>query len=254
MGLYDRDYGRDEDSTPWDRHQRSQTPKSMVIILLIVTVAIYFLDLLTADRALGALPKSQLADWFACWKNTAIQPWFWYQFLSYGFLHDLESIFHVGFNMLGLFIFGRAIEQQLGRMEFLRFYLVSMFIGGVVGSLTYWVMGAPDGRYVIGASGAVIAVTILFACYFPNVEILLMMVLPVKAWVLAVVFVVSNLYGSLSMLTDAGAASQGGTAFTVHLAGVGFALLYFYQRWNLAWLDFTQVGHNVQRSIRNGLD
>jgi len=249
MGLYERDYGRDDDVTPWDRQQRSSLPKSMTIILVVVTVAIHFADMLSAQQIPPDISESRLMPWFGCWKETLVKPWMWYQFLSYGFLHSLENLFHVGFNMFGLYIFGRAVEERMGRFEFLRFYLVSMLAGGIVGCLTYWAMGVPAG-VVIGASGAVIAVTIMFACYYPQANILLMMIFPVKAWVVAVIFVASNLFGSLSMLSGQAGAESSGTAFTVHLAGAGFALLYFFRGWNLAWLDVSNYQERFGRSVR----
>ncbi|KAA5540403.1 rhomboid family intramembrane serine protease [Roseiconus nitratireducens] len=247
MGLYDRDYGRDDETTPWDQQRRTQVPKSMTIILVVVTVVIFFADMLSMQQVAPGVRASRFVEWFGCWKDTLISPWKWYQFISYGFLHDQNNIFHIAFNMFGLFVFGRPVEDRLGRWEFLRFYLVSMLAGGIVGCLTYWVMGVPNG-VVIGASGSVIAVTILFACFYPHVNILLMMVFPVKAWIVAVIFVVSNLLGSLTMLS--GNAAGGGTAFTVHVAGAAFALLYFFQGWNLKWLDFSGRGDELKRSMR----
>lgn len=251
MGLYERDYGRDEEMTPWDQYQRSQSqsPKSMTIILVVVTVVIHLLDMLTAEQIPPDISESRLMPWFGCFKQTLVEPWKWYQFLTYGFLHDQNNLFHVGFNMFGLFVFGRAVEERMGRFEFLRFYLVSMFVGGVIGCLTYWAMGVPQG-VVIGASGAVIAVTIMFACYYPQANILLMMVFPVKAWLVAVIFVASNLLGSLSMFSGGGALESGGTAFTVHLAGAVFALLYYFQHWNLGWLDFSRYQDRFGGSVR----
>lgn len=242
MGLYERDYGR-EDETPWDRHQRSQQPKSVTIILIVVTVVIFFVDLLTADRSAEPV-ASKLTPWFACRHDTLIQPWTWYQFLTYGFLHDLGGLFHVLFNMIGLFVFGRMLEQRLGRWEMLRFYLVSIFVGGIVGSLTYWVMGIPQGS-VIGASGGVIALLVLFACIDPHTELLIMGVWPVKAWILAVVYLALNVFGSLSMLSGD---DQSTTAYTVHLAGAAFGYLYHRSQWNLGWMDLSDVSQRLRRS------
>ncbi len=64
----------------------------------------------------------------------------------------------------------------------------------------------------VGASGAVMAVTILFAFFYPDAMILLMAVFPVKAWVAAVGFVVMNVFGALT--------SDSNTAFDIHLAGL----------------------------------
>ncbi|MEM6470190.1 MAG: rhomboid family intramembrane serine protease [Planctomycetota bacterium] len=221
----------------------------MTIILIVVTVVIFFIDMLTSQQTKAGL-DSWMINWFGCFKSTLVEPWKYFQFLTYGFLHAQDSLMHVGFNMLGLFIFGRAVEERLGRDEFLKFYLISMTAGGLVGCLTYWVMGVPAG-VVIGASGAVLATVILFVCFNPNVTLLLMFVYPVKAWVIAVVYVGADLLGAISMLTrEAAAESGGGTAFTVHLAGIGFALLYFYRGWNFRWIRFGNYSQSMKRSIR----
>lgn len=257
MGLYERDYGREEE-TPWDRYQReqSQTPKSMTVILLIVTVVIHLIDILTSKQIAPtpAMPdgatESVLVDWFACYKETLKQPWMWFQFLTYGFLHDQQGIMHIAFNMLNLFIFGRMVEQRIGRWELLRFYLVSMTVAGIVGSVTYWIAGEIDGMHVIGASGAVSALLILFVCFDPHATLQLMGAIPIKAWWLAAFFLFMNVFGSLSMLNDSGQAMGGGTAYTVHLAGAAFGYFYFRQQWNLHWLDFSNYQDKFGRSVR----
>jgi len=242
MGLYDRDYGRFESDTPWDRTQRPS--RSMALTLLVITVGIFFVDMLFSSRDDEGTLHSFLMPWFGASSATLTRPWLIWQSLTYGFLHDVRGINHVLFNMIGLFFFGRAVEQRIGGQEFLKFYLVAMVVGGIVGSLTFLFRGhAPEqGAYVVGASGAVIATTILFACYYPNSEVLLMFVIPVKAWVIAVLFVVSDFAGVLGMAP--GAAN---TAFTVHLAGAAFGLLYFFRGWNLRWLDLARLSNASER-------
>ncbi len=243
MGLYDRDYGREYgEATPWDRHQQSNKPRSITITLLVITCAIYFADIFMEGR---------IAGWLAVRTATLVQPWRWYEFLTYGFAHDPGGINHIVFNMIGLFFFGRVVEQRLGAAEFLRFYLVAIVIGGIIGSLGFWLEGIPNGS-IIGASGAVVATTILFACFYPNSEILLMFVLPVKAWVVAVIFVLSDLAGALGLMRGM-VPEAGNTAFTVHLSGAFFALLYYFRRWNLRWLNvgfFGQVSQWLNQRTR----
>lgn len=229
MGLYDRDYGREYgEQTPWDRHQQPKQPKSVAIILIVINVGVFFLDMFMPQ-------PGTLARWFAVRTATLVEPWTWFQLLTYGFVHDPNGINHILFNMIGLFFFGRAVEQRLGAAEFLRFYLVAIVIGGILGSLAFRLEGIPNGS-IIGASGAVIATTILFACYYPNAEILLMFVLPVKAWVIAVLFVASDLAGALGLMGVV-VPGSGNTAFSVHLSGAFFALLYYFRNWNLRWLN-----------------
>ncbi|MCD0462409.1 rhomboid family intramembrane serine protease [Roseiconus lacunae] len=247
MGLYERDYGRDDEMSPWERHQRSQQPKSMAIIVLAVTCGAWVLDILTTKNVDGTR-VSVMAEWFACYGTSLIQPWYWYQFLSYGFVHDIERPFHILFNMFNLFFFGRAIEMRLGRWEFLRFYLVSVVFAGALGALTYWVAGDPSGRF-IGASGAVSALLILFVCFDPHADLNWFGIVQIKAMWIVVAFLVWNVYGSLQMLSGPNRMG-GGTAFTVHLAGAAFAYLYHAKRWNLAWLDPSRFQQSFGTSVR----
>ena len=132
-------------------------------------------------------------------------------------------------NMVVLFFFGNAVEQRLGRNEYLRFYLVSVFLGGVVWAIHAAVVQAGPNSMVVGASGGVQAITILFAFLYPQATVLLFFVIPVKAWMAAVGFAVMNLLGAMF--------GQGNTAYDVHLAGMAFAAIYFTQKVNLgAWL------------------
>lgn len=251
MGLYDRDYGRDE-QTPWDR---TQSPRSITTILLVINAVLFFVDTLFAANRMDPLTNAVVKDhviseWLAVYGDTLLKPWMWWQFLTYGFVHDPNDIRHILFNMIGLFVFGREVERRMGRTEFLRFYLVAVVFGGMVGSITQ--LGTGHSVATIGASGAVIATAVMFACYFPHREILLMFVFPVKAWILAVFFVLADLAGAIGIFSGAGAASN--TAFTVHLAGALFATGYFFLGWNLRWLDFASMGnlpqHARQRSRR----
>lgn len=250
MGLYDRDYGRFESETPWDRAQRSA--RSIAITLVVINVAVFLVDIIFATRDAAGRSESLLLPWFAASSQTITHPWMIWQSLTYGFLHDTQGIRHILFNMIGLFFFGRAVEQRIGGQEFLRFYLLAIVIGGLVGALTFLVQGfGPEGT-VVGASGAVIGTTILFACYYPNSEILVMFVIPVKAWVVAVMFVVGDLVGALGII-ETFVPGAGNTAFTVHLSGAAFALLYYFRRWNLGWLDlgfFAEIPDRLQQRSR----
>lgn len=244
MGLDNRDYARDEPLSPWEQHlrERDRQPLSMTAKLIIVNVAVFVIAMLITGGKNGGV----VFEWFGLPVETLKKPWEWYRFLTYGFLHSMRDILHLAFNMLALFFLGQSVERRMGRMEYLRFYLVAVVVSGFLGAIGYWVGGTTNVN-IVGASGAVIAITILFACYFPNQEILLMMVLPVKAWVLAAIVVGSNLYQSIVPLPDG---SQEGTAFTVHLAGAAFAFIYYFQNWNLGWLNFSRFKNPLNQPLR----
>jgi len=229
MGLYDRPYYQDEYG---DAHQRKSplAGKPLVFILIGINVIVFFANFVFGGR--NSLVVSNLA----VTPDTIVQPWMWWKFLTYGFAHDPQSINHLLFNMIGLFFFGQPVEQRQGRMEFLRFYLLAIVLGGVVWSARhYFAIGVSPqmvaNASVVGASGGVVALTMLFVFWYPQTEIYLMMVLPVKAWVVGVMMIAGNLFGM-------GAER---TAFDVHLVGIAFACVYHYQHWNLgaispAWL------------------
>ncbi|MDB4676620.1 rhomboid family intramembrane serine protease [bacterium] len=244
MGIYDRDYGR-EAYSPWDR---ADTSRSITVNLIIVNVFVFIAELVTRDSIpteTGRVLDSAVIEWFAIDQETIMNPWLWWKFLTYGFTHDVTGINHLLFNMIGLFVFGRDVENRLGRKEFLRFYLSAVVIGGIVGSVTHRMGGVSGGT--IGASGAVIATAILYACFFPNRELLLMLIIPVKAWVMATIFIATDLMGALGMLGEI--QSFKNTAFTVHLAGAFFALGYHYTGWNLSKLPISGLS-GMQQSLR----
>jgi membrane associated rhomboid family serine protease len=227
MGLYDRDYGRER--TPWDR---IENPRSITTILIVINVAIWVMSLLLTGSKPG--PQNDLIGVLGCDGSTFLRPWMWWQWISYGFTHDLTSPWHLTFNMLGLFIFGRPIENKLGRFEYLRFYLVAILFSGFATSLLSVVTGST--AITVGASGAVLAVTILFACYFPNEKIYLFFVLALPAWVLAALFATYNLVGSVSDLLGLEIFARSRTAFAAHLGGIMIGAAYFYWKWDLGFL------------------
>lgn len=217
MGLYDRDYitRRRMTGSAWSTSQYS-----MVAILIVINVAVYVLD---------SFSGQQIQRWTSCRVGTLTQPWMWWQFLTYGFTHA-PSPQHIFFNMLTLFFFGRDIEYLLGRREFLRLYLFLIVVGGVVWAVINRLQGAPMEAGLVGASGAVVGIFILFCLHFPRRTILLFFVLPVPAWVAGVLLLAPDFLAALQN-------QESQIAYSVHLTGATLAALYYYQNWNfgLTW-------------------
>jgi membrane associated rhomboid family serine protease len=82
------------------------------------------------------------------------------QFVHAGFTH-------VGFNMLFLWIFGNNIEEELGGIKFLFFYLAC----GILAALSQWFFSSSSGVPSLGASGAIAGVMGAYILKFPNVKI-----------------------------------------------------------------------------------
>ena len=145
---------------------------------------------------------------------------FWWQPFTYMFVHHSPS--HLFFNMLGLYLFGRAVEQALGSWEFILFYLVTGVLAGVFSLIVYLATGAYNVS-LLGASGAVFAVLLAFATFYPNTRVFIMGIIPMRAATMVLLYTALELYSQLS-------GSRGNVAHLTHLAGFGFAYLYFLLR------------------------
>lgn len=223
MGIYDRDYLRDDEP---GFHAR--LPQTMVVRLMVFTGIVYFVQILFDAPDPRAQP---IADIFALSPKWFRHPWKIYQLLTYGFLHSRGDIFHILFNMFGLWIFGRDLEARYGSREFLLFYLTAIVVAGLVWTLAELPFGGGSG--VLGASGGVVATAILFAFNFPTRQILLFFVIPMQMWVAACLFVGADILGALNR------SDTSDVAFTAHLGGALFAVLYYKLNWRLnSWIPW----------------
>jgi len=94
-----------------------------------------------------------------------------WQLLTFQFLHLGPWPFHLLFNCIGLYFFGRSVEEAIGTRSFLKLYFSAGFFGGVVQILTTWLLpNHPDG-WVVGASAGVMGLIAAFARLFPMREI-----------------------------------------------------------------------------------
>lgn len=214
MGLYDRDYGRYEA----EPGVHVTLPQSVTMRIVLATGCVYLLQMLFQQTAwfTGAFELHPL--WYK-------QPWKIYQLLTYGFLHSPHSIQHILFNMYGLWLFGREVEHRYGRKEFLLFYLSAIVFSGLFWNLSALASGGPL-LPLVGASGGVVAVAILFALSFPHRTILFLFVFPMPMWVLACILVGFDVYGAIHR------SGTSNVAFTAHLAGAAFALFYYKSGWS----------------------
>jgi membrane associated rhomboid family serine protease len=183
-----------------------------VLRIIVANAAVYVLTMVSPPLGglLGLMPALLL-----------YRPWtlFTYMFVHAGFSH-------IFFNMLTLFFFGPRVETQLGSRQFVILYLLSGIGGGLLSFITPMV-------FIVGASGAIFGVLVAFAYFWPKDHIYFWGVLPVRAWLLVVVYAVLDLLGAFS---------GGGTvAHFAHLGGAaaGFAALKTF--------DFTARGARSKR-------
>lgn len=222
MGLYERDYYRDDTI----RLQPDWDGKSAVSYLLLLNIAIYIANILLSN--FKANDQGIVNNALMLVGSDATKPWLWWHTLSYAFVHDASAnggIWHIVFNMLGLYFLGRSVEDRYGKWEFLRIYLIAAVLCGVAWLLKNSLIGAPNSR-LLGASGAVICIEMLFVLNFPK-QVIYLFVFPVPAWVLGVFLVLSNLITTPT--------SQ--VAVDVHIMGILIAVAYFFLGWNFSFVQ-----------------
>ena len=148
--------------------------------------------------------------------------WVW-TFVTYMFMHG--SFSHILFNMLGLLIFGIHVERQMGSWEFLLYYLIAGILAGIFSFAVYYVTR----NYIValmGASGALFAVELAYAVFFPDSIIYIWGILPLRAPVMVLGFTALELVLSFT-------ARNSNVAHLTHLAGFGFGWLYFLIRFRV---------------------
>jgi membrane associated rhomboid family serine protease len=147
----------------------------------------------------------------------------YWPFLTSMFLHG--GLWHLVSNMWALWIFGDNVEERMGRVPFLLFYLSSGLAAGVI----HWITNAHSTMPTIGASGAIAGVLGAYFLLFPHARIIAM--IPIFFWpfffeVPAVTYLfvwyISQLFsGTLEAL---GPQSVGGVAWWAHVGGFVFGM------------------------------
>jgi membrane associated rhomboid family serine protease len=227
MGIYDRDYYREPRPGVSLRG-----PSTIVGWIILINLVVYLVDgLLVRGNVIShylAAYVGETGDGFA--GSTLRRPWLWWQLLTYGFAHA-PSPGHIFGNMLVLFFLGRPVEERYGSREFLRLYLVMLVVGSLVWALINEIARRPTDapQMLVGASGAVTGVVILCALNFPHRTILFMLLFPIPVWLLGVIYVASDALGLIGWARE----THTNVAYVVHLAGAGFAFLYYRLGWNL---------------------
>jgi membrane associated rhomboid family serine protease len=184
--------------------------QSMTQLLLLVTVAF---------SAMALLGAGGLFEWFALWPlGSGFAPW---QLASYALLHG--GLFHLAFNMYGLWMFGSELERLWGPRRLLQYYVVCVLVAGAVQLVV--ASDAPVPYPTVGASGGLFGLLLGYAMLFPNRTIVLLIPpIPMPAWVFAVVFGVIELTLGLS-------GAQSGIAHFAHLGGMagGWLMLRYWR-------------------------
>ena len=185
------------------RYQYNGTVFWIIGINILIFVLMYFLGFQGLRVFLSMIPE------------LVVRGWVW-TFVTYMFVHG--GVSHILFNMLALFIFGTQVERYMGSKEFLLFYFVTGILAGIFSFFVYYFTGV--NVMLMGASGAIFAVELAYAILFPHAIIYIWGILPLRAPVMVIGFTAIELASSVFGLNR-------GVAHLTHLAGFGFAWLYF---------------------------
>jgi membrane associated rhomboid family serine protease len=136
---------------------------------------------------------------------------------SYMFVHN--DIMHLLGNMIFLWVFGDNVEEALGRMRFLLFYLAC----GVIGAFAFVATDIHSDIPLIGASGAISGIVIAYAMLRPCAKItVLLWIIPLRLsafWVVGA-FVIMQFISLESV-------SKSGVAYWCHIGGMLAAAILF---------------------------
>jgi membrane associated rhomboid family serine protease len=217
MGVYDRDYYRND---PPGGVLGGVAP--VCKWLIVINIAVFVLQTLTDD------PHTRLggvSEWLMLLRDRCIGHGEVWRLISYAFCHG--DLLHLAGNMWFLWMMGSQIEPIYGQREFLHFYLTGALLAGV-GFLGFEAVTG-GGGYLLGASGAVMAVTMVCAMYYPSMKILFMFVIPIELRWLVPMYIVFDMYPVLVQLGGAHALDH--VAHSAHLAGLAYGFLYKRYDW-----------------------
>ncbi|WEF23955.1 rhomboid family intramembrane serine protease [Paracoccus sp. S3-43] len=190
-------------------HNPSQQSPRITYALIAANIAMFLLT----------LPAVQGGEWL--WTRLALYPLavthgeLLWGLLTHMFLHG--GILHLAGNMLFLWVFGDNMEEQLGHMGFLAFYLIAGLAAAAAQTLAEPLSPIP----MVGASGAIAGVMGGYLLLFPRARvdtvaifIVFFKVFTLPAWIVLGVWLAIQIFGGSSSPGD-----QGGTAYWAHAGG-----------------------------------
>jgi len=148
----------------------------------------------------------------------------WLSIVTSMFLHG--SIAHIGFNMLFLWIFGNNVEDRLGRLRYLAFYLLCGVAAAYAQSFVFPGSAVP----LVGASGAIAGVLGAYILMFPRAPILtwiFFFIIPIPAFIWIGIWFVGQLFSSVGSVSG-----DTGVAYMAHVGGflAGMLLLLVFRK------------------------
>lgn len=205
----------------------------LIIINVVVFVAILLVVVVSEVAQIPAIGKIVKENFSVhpVFSVFITRPW---TLITYFFAHSLSDFFHILFNMLVFYWFGRLFIEYLGSDKLIAVYVLGGLAGGIAFLLMFntipyyseriFVPENPGAYYfpgMVGASAAVYAVVVAIATLIPDYTIGLLFIGPVRIKYVAAVYVVISFIGAI------GPTNQGGNI--AHLGGALIGFIYTKQ-------------------------
>ena len=210
-------------------------PGRVVGWLLGINIIVFVLSILMSDLVFEHFTVKASA-WWQLWR-----------YVTFQFLHG--GLFHLLFNMLGLYFLGMYLEADWGGRRFLRFYLICGAIGGVLHVLLCWMFRQNVTIPLLGASSGVYAVVVACAILYPHIRVILFL-FPVPIRFAAALFLFIALVNVLMGISSAlrgGSLSTSGVSDPAHLGGAAAAIV-----WVWALPRISDLRRRVRSAARQG--
>ncbi len=216
MGWRDRPYARHDYGSGPPRFGGVMTgmprPGRIVSRLLLINIVVFFLTLF-------------FREFFLVWGT--VRPDVWYQpwrYVTFQFLH--AGLFHILFNMIGLYFLGMMLEAGWGPRRFLVFYLSCGAFAGAAHVIMAFALGRGMNTMLLGASGGVYAVVLACAVLYPHVRVILFL-FPVPIRFAAALFLGIAAYNTLGEITSGGV-MRSQVSDVAHLGGAAAAAVWIW--------------------------
>ncbi|MCB9488047.1 MAG: rhomboid family intramembrane serine protease [Deltaproteobacteria bacterium] len=172
-----------------------------------------------------------------------------WQLVSFNFLHG--PLMHILMNLFMIWMFGSEIEMMMGRRRFIILMAVSGMGAGFCQALFSVLGGGPEAQIpIIGASGIVFGLLLVYGMTWPNRQVLVMFIIPMRVKWMVVIF------GVIEFLAVVGD-RQPGVAHLAHLGGMLFAYIFVrydkvYMRLRRAYYERKLKRYRSRFSVHEG--
>ncbi len=213
----------DEFKNAFQRHNNAHI--QLIIINVVVFVVLAVLGVFSKWFGLSSY-FDLIYEQFAipsAFSEFITRPW---TLITYFFTHSLPDIFHILFNMLALYWFGKLFVEYLGSDKLIALYVLGGISGAVIYLIAYNAIPSPPDflvhsrGYMVGASAAIFAIMVGAATLLPDYTFFLLFIGPVRIKYIAAAYIFISFLGSVQ-------SNAGGNI--AHLGGALMGFVYIKQ-------------------------